>query len=205
MEHTHEHHRHLHPGGRSEILFAFSMLAGRGGMADLVVRQASLSHEDVVVDVGCGPGTAVRRARRGGAAQVIGIDPGAQMLRVARWITTARRIDNVRFFDGSAERLPLDAATATVVWAIQSVHHWSDRARGLTEALRVLAPGGRLVLLERVVTPGARGLAAHGLAQAEADDLASLLGRLGFAEVAHRLAPLGRRRFVLLTATAPGA
>jgi ubiquinone/menaquinone biosynthesis C-methylase UbiE len=201
-EHTH-HQNHHHLGVRSETLFAASMLVGRGGMARVVERQAGLSRRDVVVDVGCGPGVAVRRARRGGAAQAIGIDPGAQMLRLARWISTVLRADNVRFLEGSAEQLPLDAATATVVWAIQSVHHWSDRARGLTESLRVLVPGGRLILLERFVTPGARGLAAHGLGQREADDLAAELGRIGFANVVQRLVPLGRRRFVLLTADVP--
>jgi SAM-dependent methyltransferase len=187
-----------------DILFAVSMLVGRGGMADLVVRQADLSGHDVVVDLGCGPGAAVRRARRRGAGQAIGIDPSAQMVRLARRITSLRRVDNVSYFEGSAETVPLDAATATVVWAIQSVHHWSDRGRGLAEARRVLVPGGRLIVLERFVTPGARGHAAHGLGQREADDLVSDLGRAGFADVGQRLVPLGRRRFVLVTAKVPG-
>ena len=93
-------------------------------------------------------------------ATAVGIDPSPQMLRLARWITSVRRVDGASFLKGFAESLPLDSASATVVWALQSVHHWEDRSRGLKESLRVLAPGGRLVLLERFVTTGARGHAA---------------------------------------------
>ncbi len=65
-----EHHRFHHPHGQVfEGVFAVSMLFGRGGLARAVSRLAELSTTDVVVDLGCGPGTAVRRApaRRGRA------------------------------------------------------------------------------------------------------------------------------------------
>jgi ubiquinone/menaquinone biosynthesis C-methylase UbiE len=125
------------------------------------------------------------------------------MLRFARRLTSIRRIDDVDFLQGSAERLPLFPASATVVWAVQSVHHWVDRGRGVAESLRVLAPRGRLLLMERAVVPGARGLAAHGLTDHQADELARLIGHAGFADVARQIVHVGRRNLVVVTASAP--
>jgi ubiquinone/menaquinone biosynthesis C-methylase UbiE len=178
------------------------MLFGRSGLARAGAEVAALSSSDVVVDVGCGTGTAVRRARQTGGARAIGIDPNPQMLRLARFVTSLRRVEGVTYLEGSAESLPLDQESATVVWALQSVHHWRDRAQGLKESRRVLAPAGRLIVLERAVVPGARGLAKHGLTGLQADELARLVGQAGFAEVQMRTIRPGRRDFVVLTASA---
>jgi SAM-dependent methyltransferase len=200
-------HGHGHgskpPGPVHRAAFALSMLFGRGGMARTIADLAEISSSDVVVDVGCGPGAAARRARREGAARVVGIDPSPDMLRFARRITSLRSMDGVDFVEGSAESLPLDAASASVVWAVQSVHHWVDRGRGVKESLRVLAPRGRLLLMERAVAPGARGLAAHGLTDPQADELARLIGHSGFADVARQIVRVGRRNLVVVTASAP--
>jgi ubiquinone/menaquinone biosynthesis C-methylase UbiE len=208
FEQGHGHgHGHGH-GGKPHgpvhrTVFTLSMLFGRGGMARTIADLAGLSSGDVVVDVGCGPGAAARRARREGAARVVGIDPSPEMLRFARRLTSLQSMDGVDFVEGSAERLPLQAASATVVWAVQSVHHWVDRGRGVEESRRVLAPRGRLLLMERAVVPGARGLAAHGLTDHQADDLARLIGQMGFADVARQIVHVGRRNLVVVTASAP--
>ena len=183
--------------------FTLSMLFCRGGMARTIADLAGLSANDVVVDVGCGPGAAARRARREGAARVIGVDPSPEMLGFARRLTSLGRVDGVDFLEGSAESLPVDSASATVVWAVQSVHHWLDRGRGVKESLRVLAPRGRLLLMERAVAPGARGLAAHGLTDNQAGELARLIGHTGFADVARQIVRVGRRNLVVVTASAP--
>jgi ubiquinone/menaquinone biosynthesis C-methylase UbiE len=178
------------------------MTVGRGAMARGVAELAGLSTADVVVDVGCGPGTAARRARRT-AGQVVGVDPSPAMLRLGRLLTAAHRMDGITFAEGSAESMPLDDASATVLWAIQSAHHWQDPGQGLTEARRVLAPGGRLILAERAVAPGARGHAAHGLTEHQAGEWARLATEAGFEDVGTRPLRAGRRQLVALTASAP--
>jgi SAM-dependent methyltransferase len=209
-ENDHEHgHGHNHGHGSEpqgpvhRAVYVMSMLFCRGGLARTIADLADLSASDVVVDVGCGPGAAARRARREGAVRAIGIDPSPAMLRFARRLTSLRRLSDVEFLEGSAERLPLDPASATVVWAVQSVHHWVDRGRGLEESRRVLAPGGRILLMERAVAPGARGLAAHGLTDQRADELARLMDRAGFADAARQIVRVGRRNYVVVTASAP--
>ena len=203
-EHKHrDAHGSERHGPAHQAVFALSMLFCRGGMARTIADLAGLSAGDVVVDIGCGPGAAARRARREGAARAVGIDPSPEMLRFARRLTSLRRMDGVDFLEGAAESLPLDSASATVVWAVQSVHHWVDPVRGLEETRRVLEPRGRLLLMERAVVPGARGLAAHGLTDHRADELVRLIAHTGFADAGRQIVRVGRRNFVVVTASAP--
>jgi len=174
-----------------------SMIVGRGSLARAAADAAQLTPADRVVDIGCGPGTAVRRAARRTAAAT-GIDPDPAMLRLARWITALRRSPNVDWLQGRAEKLPLADAQATVAWAINSVHHWEDRGAGIGVARRILAPDGRIVLVERQAKPGARGHAAHGLTRDQAEDLAGELSAVGFDQVRLHTVKAGRKSLVII-------
>ncbi|HTN80370.1 MAG TPA: class I SAM-dependent methyltransferase [Acidimicrobiales bacterium] len=180
------HHRD-HPGfaGCSGFVAALTFSVGREPDADLAVRLAEIGPGDRVVDIGCGPGVAMRRAARAGAASVMGVDPAKVMLRVGRASTVFRSHGaDLRFVEGSAEELPLEDAAATVVWSLSTVHHWRDVELGLKEAHRVLAPGGRLLAIERRVKPGATGHASHGWADDQAEAFGAACESAGFVDVA---------------------
>ena len=114
----------------------------------MTVEAAELSPTDVVVDVGCGSGEAIREAaERVVRGSAIGVDPTPAMIRVAREQTRDHpAAARIRFLEGPAEKLPLEPGDATVVLAINSVHHWESPEIGLREVLRVLAPGGRFFI-----------------------------------------------------------
>jgi ubiquinone/menaquinone biosynthesis C-methylase UbiE len=180
-----------------ELLTALSMTIGRGRLAGTVADAVGLSPGDVVVDIGCGPGTAVREAARRVTAAT-GVDPSPLMLRLARQISGIRRTSGVSWRQGRAEELPVPDAQATVAWAISSAHHWNDLTAGLGEARRVLAPAGRLFIAERLVKAGARGHAAHGLSTDQAEELARQMTAAGFSEVSSRTARAGHRQLVIV-------
>jgi len=186
----------------TETLTALSMTVGRGAAARTVADLAELRPVDLVVDVGCGPGTAVREAGRRGTL-AIGVDPSPEMVRLAGRITRWTHSDGARFIEASAESLPLPTGRATVLWALSSVHHWEDLTRGLAEALRVLAPQGRLLLVERSVALDAKGHGRHGLTEEEADRLVQAVEAVGFTQVVRQAQRAGRRDLVIVTATAP--
>jgi ubiquinone/menaquinone biosynthesis C-methylase UbiE len=172
-------------------VYAVSMVFGRGKAATTVADVARLTPADRVVDIGCGPGTAVRVASRR-CQWATGLDPDPTMLRFGRWLATLLRRRNVSLVEGGAEAVPLPDASATVVWSLSAVHHWSDRAAGLAEAKRVLAPGGRVFLVERLTPPGARGHQKYGLTEAQLDALEGDATRAGFMAVRREMYAAGR-------------
>jgi ubiquinone/menaquinone biosynthesis C-methylase UbiE len=178
------------------------MLYGGERNARLARQLCGLGEGDTVVDIGCGPGGAVRYAARVGASAV-GVDRAPVMLRVARLAT--RGVDRVRFARGSAEAVPLRDSSVTVLWSIACVHHWADLDAGLAEARRVLQPGGRLVAIERHSAPDARGLASHGWTERQAAAFADRCATSGFDDLQSRAHKVGRRATLSVTATAgPG-
>lgn len=197
------HHAHF-PGfvGLTGFLAAASMVLGRGGDARLAQRLSGLGSGDTVVDVGCGPGAAVRRAARLGASTV-GVDPASVMLRLAHVLT--RSSLPVRYLQGGAEALPVPDESASVLWSIASVHHWADLDAGLREARRVLRPAGRMVAIERRTQPGARGHASHGWTDTQAHVFAQDCLDHGFVNARVDRHQYGRRRTLSVTAIAPGA
>lgn len=142
----------------------------------IVVGAASPTDGDVVVDIGCGVGAAVRRAAAAGA-DATGIDPSPAMVDIAR--RRSRGLAGVRFAVGDAADLPLPDDSTSIVWTIASFHHWPDPRAGLVEIARVLRPDGRLLVGERRL----RRAGGHGMADADADDLVDLLRSLAYREV----------------------
>ncbi|WP_077799034.1 class I SAM-dependent methyltransferase [Streptomyces sp. JHA26] len=92
-----------------------------------------------VADVGAGTGIATARLRERGA-DVIAVEPGEGMAAEFR-----RGLPDVPVVRGDGNALPLadhhvDLLTYAQAW------HWTDPARAVPEALRVLRPGGALAL-----------------------------------------------------------
>ena len=175
------HHAHYPAfSGVVGLVAALSMTVGRGDDARLAGRLGEVGPADAVADVGCGPGAAVRYAAALGAT-VTGVDPAPVMLRVARMLT--RNPASIAYLAGSAEQLPLEDDSVTMLWSIATVHHWADVDAGLGEAGRVLRPGGRLVVLERRRKPEARGHASHGWTDEQASAFAERGEEHGFVDI----------------------
>ncbi len=195
-------HHADHPGfaGLTGLVIGLIMsLAGRPA-ACLAADVAAVSDADWVIDIGCGPGTAVREAARRGA-HVTGVDPAPVMLRLARILTGDRPA--ITWVDGAAEDLRERDASATVVWSLASVHHWRDVTAGLAEITRVLAPAGRFVAIERLVRPGATGLASHGWTAQQVESFAAQCLAAGLADVRVENHTPGRRALVVVRAVRP--
>ena len=99
-----------------------------------------------VLDVACGTGDmAVCLAERG--CTVTGVDISEEMLGIARQKTAS-----ANFQLADAEHLPFDDNTFDAVTCAFGVRNFVHLEKGLNEMLRVLKPGGRMVILE-LATP----------------------------------------------------
>ncbi|MEV6877375.1 methyltransferase domain-containing protein [Amycolatopsis sp. NPDC051128] len=94
-----------------------------------------------VVDAGCGGGRAVAELA-GRGARAVGVDFDPEMIAVAR-----ERWPDGEFHVGDAGELPLGTGSVSGYRADKVLHTLDDPARAVAEAHRVLAPGGRAVLL----------------------------------------------------------
>jgi SAM-dependent methyltransferase len=116
-----------------------------------------------VLDVGCGEGAIARRLAAAGA-EVVGIDPLASAIAVARAADPGSgRVPS--FLEASAEALPFEETSFDTVIFFNSLHHIpvDSMDLALSEAGRVLRPGGNLYVQE----PRAEGPAYELLRRVE--------------------------------------
>ena len=99
--------------------------------------------DHTVIDLGTGTGTLARGfALRG--CTVIGVDPDSRMLDEAKKLDRQHKV-SIRYVTAEAESTGLDDSTADVVTAGQC-WHWFDQSRVIAEVIRLLKPGGALVI-----------------------------------------------------------
>jgi SAM-dependent methyltransferase len=96
-----------------------------------------------VLDVACGTGVLACAChdRVGPSGSVTGLDVNPEMLSVAR-----RKSTSIDWREGRAERLPFPEASFDAVVSQFGLMFFDDRAQALREMLRVLVPGGRMVI-----------------------------------------------------------
>ncbi|HKS17301.1 MAG TPA: methyltransferase domain-containing protein, partial [Planctomycetota bacterium] len=100
-----------------------------------------------VADLGCGAGQlAIEIAAW--ADWVVGIDRDAPVLKKARHRARLRGVGNVRWREGTVERVPLTDRSVDVALLSQVLHAVEDPAQALAEARRILVPGGRILVLD---------------------------------------------------------
>ena len=124
--------------------------AGFGGL-----RRASPA--ETVLDVCCGTGDLARAllARRG--RHVIACDFSSAMLaRARRKLGRALRAGRASILEANALRLPLADGSVDAAASAFGLRNLEDPARGLAEMVRVVRPGGRVVVLE-FHAPAGRG------------------------------------------------
>jgi demethylmenaquinone methyltransferase/2-methoxy-6-polyprenyl-1,4-benzoquinol methylase len=98
---------------------------------------------DSVLDAACGTGDLALADLHAGAARVVGVDFSERMLELA-----ARKSNAIEWVQGDLCRLPFPDGTFQAVTIGFGLRNVADRDGALRELRRVLAPGGRLGILE---------------------------------------------------------
>ena len=128
------------------------------------VRHAGLRPGDDVLDLGSGGGIdcliAARSVAPGGT--VVGIDFLVEMVERATRAAAKAGLVNVRFIESEMEALPLPDASVDVVISNGVINLSPRKVRVLSEAFRVLRPGGRLAGARAASRPGLGSCAWRG-------------------------------------------
>ena len=154
---------------------------------------AELLPGEVVLDLGSGGGIDVLLSakRVGPTGKAYGLDQSDEMLALARQNQRQAGATNVEFLRGAIENVPLPTDTADVIISNCVINLSGDKKKALSEAFRVLKPGGRLAISD-VVFLGAvpdelkksvelwAGCVAGAL---EAGEYRNLLAEVGFEAI----------------------
>lgn len=106
---------------------------------------------ETVLDIGSGSGTDLVIAARavGAEGRVIGVDPVAEMLSGAAEAVRKAKLTNTELHSGDAEALPVSDGSVDLVIANGVINQLiPDKLTAFREALRVLRPGGQMLLAD---------------------------------------------------------
>jgi len=124
---------------------------GRGaqrlqGLQTAALASLALNPDDVLLDLACGTGAAVREAAAA-VRRAVGFDLSPAMIEQAR--TLAAGLDNVEFRVGDVSGpLPFNGGEFSAIVCTTAFHHFPRQLDTIAEIYRVLAPGGRLVIAD---------------------------------------------------------
>ncbi len=97
----------------------------------------------VVLDGGCGKGRHTRLAARFGAREVLAVDLSSA---VDAAYANTRALPNVHVIQADLFKLPIAAGVVDLAFSIGVVHHTPDPREAFMRLVRVLKPGGRIIV-----------------------------------------------------------
>lgn len=98
-----------------------------------------------IVDCPCGAGVALRELAPDRGVRYLGVDLSPSMLRRSRRRINKRALRQVELIRADATEIPLPDGSADLFLSYWGLHCFDDPAAALTEAARILKPGGHLV------------------------------------------------------------
>ncbi|AFM18764.1 methylase involved in ubiquinone/menaquinone biosynthesis [Mycolicibacterium chubuense NBB4] len=184
--------RLLNRGNRSIVVAAVAA-AGCGPGAD-------------VADIGFGGGVGLERLLDCDGTVVHGVEMSETMLTEAnRRFSDPIARGRLRLHSGRMERLPLEDSALDAIISTNTIYFVPDLAAALRELVRVLRPGGRLVL--GVGDPDQMSkmpFTRHGFRLRPIDELVPMIREAGFGQIEDKRVGDGHGAFHLLVCELPG-
>lgn len=123
--------------------------ASRRTVERIASKLSSLGPDSYVLDVGAGYGGAARYLAKTYGCRVVALNLSEKENERDRQMNREQGLDHlIEVVDGNFEHLPYDDATFDVVWSQDSFLHSGHRDKVISEAARVLKPGGELIFTD---------------------------------------------------------
>jgi len=134
------------PVGFFGKLYARGMALGHRGFYKNTARILNLQSNDIFLEIGFGSGIFIKKYASH-VSRISGLDYSEDMVKLASSINKDLiKSGKAEFKQGNVSSLPWSDNTFSVVVGIETFFFWPKPEEALKEILRVLSPGGRLVL-----------------------------------------------------------
>jgi ArsR family transcriptional regulator len=184
--------RHLLRKRKDSSRAYFDELAGRFGkdyvpgrswkaLAEALIKVLNYK---VVADLGAGEGTLAQLlAQR--AEKVIAVDLSPKMVEFGQNLAIQNGLSNLEYRIGDIETPPIENNSLDLAVLSQALHHAEHPQRALDAALRILKPGGRLIVLDLLLHTfeEARQIYADRWLGFSESDLATMMEKSGFVQI----------------------
>ena len=137
------------PSGRMGRAVVTRMNFSHAALTDWGLEHVRIEPSFTILDVGCGGGRTIREmAARATAGRVLGVDYSEASVEASREANRDAVADGrVEVQQGSVSRLPFADAMFDLVTAVETHYYWPDLPNDAREILRVLKPGGTLLVI----------------------------------------------------------
>jgi ArsR family transcriptional regulator len=184
--------RHILRKRKDQVRAYFDELAGKFGREyvpgrswkGLAEAMLKILNYDTVADLGAGEGTLSQLiAQR--AKKVIAVDNSEKMVEFGQNLAKENGLPNLEYRLGDIESPPIDDSSVDLAILSQALHHAEHPSKALSEAHRILKPGGRLIVLDLLQHTFEKARELYfdtwlGFPEAE---LAEMITSAGFSEV----------------------
>jgi SAM-dependent methyltransferase len=167
-----------------------------GNVSFLDELASRIPTDEILLELGCGSGALFEKLLPRSAA-TIGVDSSPAMLEQARKVTGKDKVD-LRL--GLLEHLPVADESVDRAVAYMVLHHVAEIERALADTLRVLRPGGTLMLVERSAYNSAAMRERFGEQWVDfsAEQLRELVASAGFRDVVQEELGGNKEAFLLM-------
>ena len=137
------------PTGRLGRFMVWTFNVHHSKLTDWGLKHVAIEKHDTLLDVGCGGGrTVYKLARIAPEGKVYGVDHSQESVAASRRTNKQLiEIGRVEIRQGSVSSLPFSDHTFDIATAVETHVFWPDVVADMREVLRVLKPGGRLIII----------------------------------------------------------
>jgi len=171
--------------------FTWMMNRSHSNLTDWGLQHVQIDKNFILLDIGCGGGRTIQKlAAIAAEGKVYGVDYASGSVAASRKKNAAAISDGrVNIQQGSVSKLPLADNMFDLATAIETQYYWPDLPNDMREILRVLKPGGTLLIIAETYRGGRRSeltapimrlLGSSGLS---AEDQRDLFVKAGYIDV----------------------
>ena len=167
------------------------MNKSHSGVTDWGLSHVQFEKHFTILDVGCGGGRTIEKmAALAPVGKIFGVDyadgsVAASSGKNARLIQAGR----LEIQQGCVSKLPFPDGKFDLVTAVETQYYWPDLANDMREILRVLRPGGTLVVIAESYRKGAHNAMQRPVmkllrsSNLGVDDQRELFGKAGYTDI----------------------